>query len=54
MTFLAKKIVPMVNEHQQPGTYSIQFDASNLTTGIYFYRLKTQSFSQTKKFVLIK
>ena len=51
---LGREVTTLVNEQQQPGNYSVQFDGTNLTTGIYFYQLKTESFSQTKKFVLIK
>ncbi|MCG6914543.1 T9SS type A sorting domain-containing protein, partial [bacterium BMS3Abin03] len=32
----------------------VQFDAVNLTSGIYFYTLKTDSFSQTRKMLLLK
>jgi len=37
-----------------PGTYSILFDGSQLESGIYFYRIDTDGFSQTKKFILLK
>ncbi|MHB8930528.1 MAG: T9SS type A sorting domain-containing protein [Melioribacteraceae bacterium] len=37
-----------------PGNYEVKFDGSNLSSGVYFYRLQSGSFSQTKKFVLMK
>jgi hypothetical protein len=37
-----------------PGTYSVTWDASNVSSGVYFYQLKTDSFQQTMKMILIK
>jgi hypothetical protein len=51
---LGKEIAILVNEKQKPGNYSINFNASNLDSGIYFYRLYTDSFSKTRKMVLVK
>jgi hypothetical protein len=36
------------------GEHSVLFDAKNLSSGVYFYSLKTKSYSATKKLVLIK
>ncbi|MCW9096714.1 MAG: T9SS type A sorting domain-containing protein, partial [Ignavibacteriaceae bacterium] len=36
------------------GTYEVEFNASALPSGIYFYELKTGSFAQTKKMILMK
>ncbi|MFZ4723925.1 MAG: T9SS type A sorting domain-containing protein [Paludibacter sp.] len=44
----------LVNERLQPGTYETTFDGSEYSSGIYFYRLQTESFSETKKFILLK
>ncbi len=44
----------LVNEQLKPGTYEADFDGSNLTSGVYFYRLQSGDYQQTKKMVLIK
>ncbi|MBN2571047.1 MAG: T9SS type A sorting domain-containing protein, partial [Ignavibacteriales bacterium] len=51
---LGREIAFLVNEEKAAGTYSVKFDASNLTSGIYFYKLITANFSITKKMMLIK
>jgi hypothetical protein len=51
---LGSEIVTLVNESQQPGYYNINFDGRNLSAGTYFYNLRTESTSVTKKMLLIK
>ena len=51
---LGNEIVTMVNEEKQPGTYEVEFNGTNLTSGIYFYQLKAGSFIKTRKMLLIK
>jgi photosystem II stability/assembly factor-like uncharacterized protein len=51
---LGKEISSLVNESLKPGTYQVQFDAKNLSSGIYFYCLKTKSFTETKRMILLK
>jgi hypothetical protein len=51
---LGNKIVTLVNEEKQPGTYKINFDGSNLSSGIYFYTLTAGDFKSTKKLMLLK
>jgi hypothetical protein len=51
---LGKEIATLVNEQLQPGTYEVTFDGSNLPSGIYFYQLKSEKFSDTKKLTLLK
>jgi hypothetical protein len=51
---LGREVATLVNEEKQPGEYEVQFDASGLTTGIYFYRLTTGSFVETKKMILLR
>lgn len=51
---LGKEVATLVNESLQPGTYEIPFNAATLPSGIYFYRLSTYGFSETKKMILMK
>lgn len=48
------EITTFANEKLQPGSYEFKFNAANLPSGVYFYRLKTNEFSQTKRMVLLK
>jgi photosystem II stability/assembly factor-like uncharacterized protein len=51
---LGKEIAVPVNEQLSPGTYEVNFDASRLTSGIYFYRLNAGEFTETKRMILVK
>lgn len=51
---LGKEVATVVNEMKNAGTYAAQFDASNLASGVYLYRLTSGIFSETKKMVLMK
>lgn len=51
---LGKEITVLVNEQLQPGAYEISWDASYVTSGIYFYKLVSGDFTETKKMVLLK
>jgi photosystem II stability/assembly factor-like uncharacterized protein len=51
---LGKEVATLVNEKLAPGTYEATFDGSNLTSGVYFYRLTAGDFSETKKMIMIK
>ncbi|MFO7445727.1 MAG: CotH kinase family protein [Ignavibacteriaceae bacterium] len=51
---LGNEITTLVNENKQPGDYEAGFDASNLSSGIYYYRLTAGNFSEIKKMVLMK
>lgn len=51
---LGREIAELINQEQTVGNFSINFDASELTSGIYFYRLQTGSFLATKKMILMK
>jgi hypothetical protein len=51
---LGREVATLVNEVKEPGTYTVQFNASSLASGVYFYRLQAGDFVQTKKLVLLK
>ncbi|MFQ3609155.1 MAG: T9SS type A sorting domain-containing protein, partial [Chloroherpetonaceae bacterium] len=59
---LGKEVVTLVNGRQEAGTYNFNFNASNLASGIYFYRLQASAtngasgsnFVETKKMMLVK
>jgi photosystem II stability/assembly factor-like uncharacterized protein len=47
-------IETLVNEELKPGSYDVDFDGSNYSSGIYFYELSVADYRQTRKFILIK
>jgi len=49
-----REIQTLVNEKLQPGTYETVWNASNFSSGVYFYKLTSGDFKETKKMVLIK
>lgn len=49
-----RKVKDLVNEFKNPGSYSVSFDASGLTSGVYFYRLSAGEFVETRRLVLLK
>ncbi len=49
-----KEIAVLVNEELKAGTYNYDFNAANLPSGAYFYRLQTNGFTEVKKMMLIK
>ncbi len=51
---LGNETETLVNEEKSAGNYNIEFDASNLPSGVYFYQLKAGGFVRTKKMVLMK
>jgi hypothetical protein len=51
---LGKEVATLVNESKSAGNYSINFNASGLSSGVYFYQLTTDNFTSTKKFILMK
>jgi len=51
---LGRELCVLVNKKQEAGTYQVQFDGQNLPAGLYFYRLQTGEFCETKKMVIVK
>ena len=51
---LGNEIATLVNEEKSVGNYEVEFNAESLSSGIYFYKLQTGIFIQTKKMILIK
>ncbi len=49
-----REIQTLVYEKLNPGTYEVTFDGTNLTSGVYFYQLKSNEYVETKKLVLLK
>jgi len=51
---LGSQIVTLINEEKSIGSYEVEFNASSLPSGVYFYQLKAGSFVETKKMILMK
>ena len=51
---LGQQVAELVNQHQSIGKYSVKFNASNLPSGVYIYRLHAGEFSSTEKMILTK
>jgi hypothetical protein len=49
-----KTVAVLVNENLQPGSYNYDWSAEKLSSGVYFYKLEADGFSDTKKMVLVK
>ncbi len=51
---LGKIVSTLVNEKQNTGTYEVEFDGSDLASGVYYYNLSAGDFSETKRMLLLK
>ncbi|MCU0414993.1 MAG: DUF1028 domain-containing protein [Ignavibacteriaceae bacterium] len=51
---LGNEVAILVNKEQEAGTYEVEFDASSLSSGTYFYKLQAGSFVDTRKMILLK
>ncbi len=51
---LGREVATLVNKEQPPGTYEVTFNASSLTSGIYFYELKAGGYKAAKNMILLK
>jgi hypothetical protein len=51
---IGQQVATLVSESKTAGTYTVNFDASDLTSGIYFYKISSGNFTETKKMILLK
>ncbi|MFN3694904.1 MAG: T9SS type A sorting domain-containing protein [Ignavibacterium sp.] len=51
---LGNEIATLVNEELTPGVYQYNFDATNLSSGVYYYKLQSGNYSETKKMILMR
>ncbi len=51
---LGREAITLVNEKKNPGSYEVKFDASNLPSGVYFYRITANGYTAVKKMAVIK
>lgn len=51
---LGREVATLVNEEKPAGTYEVEFNAKNLSSGVYIYRLTTPEYSASRKFTIIK
>jgi photosystem II stability/assembly factor-like uncharacterized protein len=51
---LGREVETLVNQDMKPGKYEVSWNASKFSSGIYFYRIVTSSFTDTKKMILVK
>jgi hypothetical protein len=51
---MGREVKTLVNEQKDKGSYNISFDASHLSSGVYFYQLRAGDFVSIKKMVLLK
>ncbi len=51
---LGKEVATLVNEHLNAGTYEVDWNASTNPSGVYYYKLTTGNYTETKKMILIK
>jgi hypothetical protein len=51
---LGKEVLALVNENKEAGNYSVNFDASQLPSGVYIYRIQSGEFISSKKMILLK
>jgi hypothetical protein len=51
---LGREVTTLVNEKKDPGTYNVEFDATNFASGLYLYKITAGDFSAVKKMMLIK
>jgi hypothetical protein len=51
---LGREVTVLVNDNKDPGVYEVKFNASNLSSGVYLYRMQSGTFTETRKFLLVR
>ena len=51
---LGREVSNLVDEQLKPGTYEVNFDGTNLPSGVYFYKIEAGNYSETRKMILVK
>jgi hypothetical protein len=51
---LGREVATLVNEQLQPGKYEVDFDGTNYPSGVYIYRLQSDTFTDSRKMILLK
>ncbi|MBI5661132.1 MAG: T9SS type A sorting domain-containing protein [Ignavibacterium album] len=51
---LGNEVATLVNEYKEPGRYEVEFDASDLASGVYIYRLQADGYLNTRKMILLR
>jgi photosystem II stability/assembly factor-like uncharacterized protein len=51
---LGREVITLIDEEKNPGNYEVEFKDNNYASGIYFYKLRTNKFTETKKMLLLK
>ena len=51
---LGREVAKLADEHQKPGIYTVTFDGSQYSSGLYFFKLKAGKFNRTRKMLLMK
>lgn len=51
---LGQQVATLINEEQSPGNYEVEFNAKNLSSGMYFYKIQAGNFSDVKKMMVLK
>ena len=51
---LGREITTLVNDEMPAGTHSVKFNAINIPSGVYIYRITTESFSEARKMIYLK
>ncbi len=51
---LGMEVATLLNEHKQAGTHSVEFNATNLSSGIYFYKIVSGNYTDIKKMILLR